>query len=55
MIREYAYDPEFLFYLNETECDPSHPTTTPYENITNITESDLDADSIEAMVEEFFR
>ena len=55
MIREYAYDPEFLFYLNETECDPSHPVTTGYEDVVSVVEGDLDAASIEAMVEEFFR
>ena len=53
MIR--VYDEDMMFFYEEMEADPSHPTTTAYEDITELAEGRLDADSIESLVEEFFR
>lgn len=48
-------DPDFLFYCEETDTSPTHANTTSYENIINIIQEPLDAQSIEDMVMELFR
>jgi len=61
MIREFAYDAadfldeDLMFFCEETECNPSHPVTTGYEDVVSIVEGKLDAASIEALVLEYFK
>jgi hypothetical protein len=48
-------DCDLMFFAEETHASHEHPTTTAYEHITNVLEGDLDCDTIEDLVAEFFR
>lgn len=47
-------DEDMMFFYEEMEADPCHPVTTGYEDVVSVVEGDLDADSIESMILEFF-